>query len=165
MIAEYEGYVYTAIVRGDEVSLITYDKCKAIDGFEGKRDYYKKEVSLDDPMLISVYELHYLVRYKDRIENNELWCVDEGRPVTPVSLPENDEVTIDVIHSAADPSWSQFEKNGASKVVRYTDCSEFIIEKKYIRKNGRTVGEVTERSSVAPGVFKKNMIMNRRVNL
>lgn len=42
MLAEYEGYVYISNIKDEQVTLLTYDQSKMIEGFEPKRDYLRK---------------------------------------------------------------------------------------------------------------------------
>lgn len=42
MLAEYEGYMYIANIKDEQVTLLTYDQSKSLEGFEPKRDYFKK---------------------------------------------------------------------------------------------------------------------------
>lgn len=165
MIAEYKENVYLANVRDSEVTLLTYYRSKSIDGFESKRDYFKKSVSIDEPNLFSLYDLHFYVRYHDSVEETELWSVDEGRAVGMKGNIEKNEVIIDVPHDSKDESWIQYDKGAASKMINLAACSEFIIEKKYIKCNGKVVDEIVERVSVTPTIFKNTMIKNRRTNL
>jgi hypothetical protein len=165
MLAEYEGYVYMANVQNELVTLMTYDNSKCLEGFEAKRDYFKKSISINNPLLEVVYELHYWVRYKDCVEDNEVWLVDEERSVGLKSNIENDEIIIDVAHDAKNESWVQYEKGAAAKIIKLSDCSEFFVEKVYLKRNERIVDRIVEKSSVTNGIFKNSIIMNRRVNL
>lgn len=161
MIAEYIKNVYLVSVRGKEATLLTYDQGKSVDGFEPKRDYFTKTVNVDDPNLVSIYDPHFYVKYKDCIEETELWLVDE------IGLKdiENNEVIITVSHDAKDESWIQYDKGAALKKININDCTEYLIEKKYIKQNGKLVKDITEQTSVSPNVFIDSIVMNRRENL
>lgn len=165
MLAEYEGYVYIANIRDEQVTLLTYDQSKILDGFEPKRDYFKKIVDINDSCLSAIYDLHFYVKYKDSIEETDIWLVDEGRAVGIKENIEKNEVVIDVAHDAKDDSWIQYDKGAASKKINLADCEEFIVEKKYIKRNDRIVNEIIEKSSVTLNVFRNSIIMNRRSNL
>lgn len=165
MIAEYEGYVYIANIRDEQVILLTYDASKAQEGFEFKRDYFKKTVDIKDSCLSAIYDIHFYVKYKDSVEDAVEWLVDEGRAVGIKENIENDEVIIDVAHDAKDDSWIQYDKGAASKKIRLDKCEEYIVEKKYVKRNGKMVDEVIEKSPVTLNEFKDLIIMNRRVNL
>lgn len=165
MLAEYEGYVYIANIKEQQVTLLTYDQSKSLEGFEAKRDYFKKNVDLDDPSLSAIYDIHFYVKYKDSIEGIEIWLVDEGRAVGLKEDVEKNEVVIDVAHDAKDDSWIQYEKGSASKIINLADCTEYIIEKKYIKRNNRIIDETSEKSSVTLSVFRNSIIMNRRANI
>lgn len=165
MLAEYEGYVYIANIKDQQVTLLTYDQSKSLEGFEAKRDYFKKNVDLDDPRLSAIYDIHFYVKYKDSIEDIEIWLVDEGRAVGLKEDVEKNEVVIDVAHDAKDDSWLQYEKGAAAKKINLSDCEEYIVEKKYLKRNERIVNEIIEKSSVTLNVFRNSIIMNRRSNL
>ena len=165
MLAEYEGYVYIANIRDEQVTLLTYDQSKILDGFEPKRDYFKKIVDINDSCLSAIYDLHFYVKYKDSIEETDIWLVDEGRAVGIKENIEKNEVVIDVAHDAKDDSWIQYDKGAASKKINLADCEEFIVEKKYIKRNDRIVNKIIEKSSVTLNVFRNSIIMNRRSNL
>lgn len=165
MIAEYEGFAYDAKVKKDTVLLMTVDKSKVIEGFEPKNDYYKKNVSFDDSMLKAVYDIYYYVKYKDCVEENDIWYADEGQATGLMSNVENGEITINVANSPKDQSWIPYERGFATKRVNLSECTEFFVEKKYMKRNGRGVDEIVERTSVSLSVFKNSIIMNRRSNL
>ena len=44
-------------------------------------------------------------RYRDTVEDTDIWMVDEGRAVGMKGNVENNEVIIDVAHDAKDDSW------------------------------------------------------------
>ena len=165
MIAEYMENVYLASVRDKEVTLLTYDQGKSIEGFEPKRDYFKKTIRIDDSNLVSIYDLHFYVKYKDCVEEAELWLVDEGRAVGFKGHIENGEVIIDVPHDARDETWIQYDKGAASKKINLHDCTEYLVEKIFVKQNGRLVNGIAERTSVTLTVFKNSIAMNRRESL
>lgn len=146
MIAEYQENVYFVAVRNNEAYLSTLYPNKAIGVFEPERDYFFKTISIDDPKLVSIYDFHFYVRYKDSIEKTELWLVDEERDVCDKQNVENNEVVIDVIHDAQDESWTQSDKGAAMKKINLHDCTEFLVEKKFIKQNGRLVNGVIEKN-------------------
>ena len=164
MIAEYQGNIYFASEHKDHISLVTDDPLKKTDGFEPKRDYFIKQVPFDDPDLISIYNLHFWVRYHDNVEENELWLVDEGRYVGIVPNIEEGKVVIDVNHDRKDKTWRQYDKGAASKIINLKDCEEFIIEKIFYKKNGSKFNAV-EKSKVNLETFKNTMITYRDENL
>lgn len=165
MLAEYDGYIYIANISEKQVTLMTYDKSKVLDGFISKRDYFKKIVNIEDSSLTSLYEMHYWVEYNDKVESEEMWLVDEGRAVGLVSDIEKEQVTIDVPHDAKDSSWTQYDKGAASKVVSLRECNKFYVEKIFIKKNDKLVNGVVEKSEVSSSVLVKSIVMNRSVNL
>ena len=165
MIAEYKENVYIANIKDNQVVLVTFDNNKKLEGFEPKRDYFRKVVQIDDPMLVSLYEIHYWVLYRDSIETSELWEVDEGRSVGFVPDIENEEVIIDVAHVPKDKSWTQYERDASAKKIKLADCDGFFVEKKFYKRNGKIVNNVVEKYSVTLNTLKNSMIMNRNENL
>ncbi len=164
MIGEYNGYDYFAIVSGEQISLITYNVNKKTEGFENKRDYYKKSISIDDPDLERIYDIHFFVRYNDCAESKDYWCVDEGRAIGANPDIELGRVVIDIDHDSKDSTWIQYDKGAAYKIIGLDECKEYFIEKRYIKKNGVRSKEI-ETMSVSKETFKKSMIMNRRKEL
>src|SRR5574344_1142706 len=108
MLAEYEGYLFIAHMRDAQVTILTYDPSKNLEGFESKRDYFKKTVDINDPCLSAMYDIHFYVKYRDSVEDIDVWLVDEGRAVGLKENVENNEVVIDVAHEAKDESWIQY---------------------------------------------------------
>ena len=164
MIAEYKENVYIASIQDNQVVLVTFNNNKKLEGFEPKRDYFRKVVQIDDPMLVSLYEIHYWVLYRDSVETLELWEVDAGGLGLNPDI-ENEEVIIDVAHDAKDDSWIQYEKGISVKKIKLADCDGFFVEKKFFKRNGKIVNNVVEKSSVTLNTLKNSMIMNRNENL
>ena len=165
MLAEYDGYVYIANIRDGKVVLLTYNQSKSIEGFEPKRDYFKKIVDVNDQCLGAMYNIHFYVKYKDSVEGLKAWLVDEGRAIGIKGNIENNEVVIDVAHDSKDNSWIQYDKGAAAKKINLEDCDEYIIEKEYVKRNKKNLNGIIEKISVTLNVFKNSIIMNRRVNL
>ena len=136
-----------------------------MEGFEPEKDYFKKNVDLDDSSLHAIYDIHFYVKYKNSVEDMKIWLVDESRAVGLKEDIENNEVVIDVAHDAKDDSWIQYEKGAAAKKISLDDCEEYIVEKKYLKRNGRIVNETGKKLSVTLDVFRNSIIMNRRSNL
>lgn len=164
MIAEYQGNIYFASEHKDHISLVTHDPSKCIGWFESEHDYFYKDISFDDPELKNLYKFHFYVKYHDCFEKNEIWIVDEGRAVGDVPNIEEEKVVIDVNHDSREASWKQYDKGAASKKINLRDCEEFIIEKKYIKKNGSKSISI-EKFNVNLETFKNTMITYRNENL
>ena len=164
MIAEYKDNVYIASIQNNQVVLVTFNNNKKLEGFEPKRDYFRKVVQIDDPMLVSLYEIYYWVLYRDSVETLELWEVDEGGFGLNPDI-ENEEVIIGVNHVPKDKSWTQYESGASVKKIKLADCDGFFVEKKFFKRNGKIVNNVVEKSSVTLNTLKNSMIMNRNENL
>ena len=165
MLAEYEGYVYIANIRDGQVTLLTYDQRKSLEGFEAERDYFKKTLDINDSRLSAIYDIHFYVKYNDSVEDADIWMVNEDRAVGLKENIENNEVIIDVAHDAKDESWTQYEKGAAAKRINLDNCDEYIVVKKYVKRNERLVDSLIEKSSVTLNVFKNSIVINRRSNL
>ncbi len=164
MIAEYQGNIYFASDHDNYIALVTHNPSKCIGWYESEYDYFYKYIPLDDPELKNLYEIHFWVKYHDCIEKDDIWCVDEGRYVGIVPNIEEGKVVIDVGHDSKDETWEQYDKYAASKMINLSDCEEFIIEKKYIKKNG-SKSIAIEKFNVNLETFKNTMITNRSENL
>lgn len=165
MLAEYEGYVYIANIRDSQVTLLTYDQRKSLEGFEAERDYFKKTLDINDSRLSAIYDIHFYVKYNDSVEDADIWMVNEDRAVGLKENIENNEVIIDVAHDAKDKSWIQYEKGAAAKRINLDNCDEYIVVKIYVKRNERLVDNLIEKSSVTLNVFKNSIVINRRSNL
>lgn len=163
MLAKYKGCVYNAKVEDKQVTLLTYNQNKAEEGFKPKRDYFEKNVDLNDSCLREIFDIHFYVKYKDCVEEQDVWMVDENRAVGFKGNVENNEVVIDVAHDSKDVSWIQYEKGAAMKKINLLDCEEYIVEKKYIKKEGK-VDEITEKFSIEFNVFRDVICMSRKSN-
>lgn len=165
MLAEYEGYVYIANIRDSQVTLLTYDQRKSLEGFETERDYFKKTIDINDSRLSAKYDIYFCVKYNDSVEDADIWMVNEDRAVGLKENIENNEIIIDVAHDAKDESWIQYEKGAAVKRINLDNCDEYIVVKKYVKRNERLGNNLIEKSSVTLNVFKNSIVINRRSNL
>lgn len=164
MIAEYKENVYIANIKDNQVVLVTFNNNKKLEGFEPKIDYFRKVVQINDPMLVSLYEIYYWVLYRDSVETLELWKIDAGGFGLNPDI-ENEEVIIGVNHAPKDKSWTQYERGASAKRIKLADCDGFFVEKKFFKRNGKIVNNVVEKSSVTLNTLKNSMIMNRKKNL
>ena len=144
------------------ISIVTYEERSEEEGFEAKRDYYVKYVKIEDEDLEELYEKEFYVRYKDSVEENEMWIVDEGRAVGLIPDIENGIVVIDVPHSPKDNTWIQYERGASAKQISLKDCTEYIIKTVYSKKDGKVVDKLEETISVSEEELKKAMLARRR---
>ena len=160
MRAIYKKEEFFASIRNDLnlVNIISYDERTEEEGFEAERDYYVKMIKIEDEDLEELYEKHFYVRYKDSVEENEIWRVDEGRAVGLIPDIENGIVVIDVSHSPKDNTWIQYERGEAAKQISLKDCTEFMIKTIYSKKAGKVVDKLEETISVSEEEFKKAML-------
>lgn len=164
MIAKYNNNVYIANLRDKHIVLVTYQKEKSTEGFKQKRKYYKKEMNIKDKGLTDLYDIHFYVQYNDIEEGSRKWLVDEGRAIGINGNIENNEVIIDVSHDSKHDSWVQYDKGAAAKKIKLDDCSGFIVEKNYIKQDGKVLTK-KEEMQIRPDELKHMMTQFRRVNL
>ena len=62
MLAEYKDYVYIANVKDEQVTLLTYNQSKMLEGFEPKRDYFKKVVDKNVYHILHSHKNHLYLR-------------------------------------------------------------------------------------------------------
>ena len=164
MIAKYNNYIYIANLKGKHIILITCQKEKATEGFIQKRDYYKKQISITDKDLKDLYDIHFYVQYDDIQEGSKKWLVDDDRAIGINGDINNNEVIIDVDHDSKHKSWIQYERGAAAKKIKLNDCESFIIEKRYVKQDGKNIIK-TEKMQVELSVFKCMIVSLRRANL
>ena len=164
MIGKYDGRAYHAAVFGDEVSLSTRKQEKRLENFESKRDYFKTTVSLSDSNLSDVFEIHFWVLYRDDAEGKRLWLVDENRAVGEKPDVDANKVVIDVNHDGKNDSWIGYDKGAASKTIFLTDCEEYVVERRFLKRNGIMTNDV-ERTSMSLEDFKKTIVATRKTEL
>ena len=146
------------------ISIVTYEERTEEEGFESKRDYYVKRIKIEDEDLEELYEKHFYVRYKDSVEENEIWRVDEGRAVGLIPDIENGIVVIDVPNSPKDDTWIQYERGASAKHISLKDCTEYMIKKVYRKKAGKIVDKLEETISINEEELKKAMLKNMKSN-
>ncbi len=145
------------------ISIVTYEERSEEEGFEEKRDYYVKIIKIEDEDLEELRKVSFYVRYKDSVEENEMWIVDEGRAVGLIPDIENGIVVIDVPNSPKDDTWIQYERGASAKQISLKDCTEYIIKTVYSKKDGKVVDKLEETISVSEEEFKKAMLKNSRI--
>ena len=166
MRAIYKKEEFFASIRNDLnlVNIISYDERTEEEGFEeAKWDYYIKRIKIEDEDLEELGEVSFYVRYKDSVEENEMWIVDEGRAVGLIPDIENGIVVIDVPNSPKDDTWIQYERGASAKHISLKDCTEFMIKTIYSKKAGKVVDKLEETISVSEEEFKKAMLEYNRI--
>ena len=165
MRAIYKNEEFLAAILYDLnlISIVTYEERSEEEGFEAKRDYYVKYVKIEDEDLEELRKVSFYVRYKDSVEENEMWIVDEGRAVGLIPDIENGIVVIDVPNSPKDDTWIQYERGASAKQISLKDCTEYIIKTVYSKKDGKVVDKLEETISVSEEEFKKAMLKNSRI--
>lgn len=162
-IYKNEEFISAILYDLNLISIVTYEERTEEEGFESKRDYYVKRIKIEDEDLEELYEKHFYVRYKDSVEENEMWIVDEGRAVGLIPDIENGIVVIDVPNSPKDDTWIQYERGASAKHISLKDCTEYIIKTIYSKKDGKVVDKLEETISVSEKEFKKAMLEYSRI--
>ena len=157
--AIYKNEEFWGSIRKDLnlVNIISYDERNEEEGFEEtKWDYYIKRIKIEDEDLEELGEVSFYVRYKDSVEENEIWKVTYGTGLKrDIS---RGIVIISVHHSPKDETWIQYERGEAAKQISLKDCTEYMIKTVYSKKAGKVVDKLEETISVSEEEFKKAML-------
>ena len=141
------------------ISIVTYEERSEEEGFEAKRDYYVKYVKIEDEDLEELYEKEFYVRYKDSVEENEIWEILYG---TDLEMDiQRGIVVITLSKMRSDNKWKIVEKGASEKQISLKDCTEYMIKTIYRKKAGKVVDKLEETISVSEEEFKKAMLKNR----
>ena len=141
------------------ISIVTYEERNEEEGFEAKRDYYVKYVKIEDEDLEELYEKEFYVRYKDSVEENEVWEILYGTTLE-MNIPKG-IVVITLSKMRSDNKWKIVEKGASEKQISLKDCTEYMIKTIYRKKAGKVVDKLEETISVSEEEFKKAMLKNR----
>ena len=142
------------------ISIVTYEERSEEEGFEEKRDYYVKYVKIEDEDLEELYEKEFYVRYKDSVEENEVWEILYG---TTLEMDiSRGIVVISLSRMRNDNKWKIVEKGASEKQISLKDCTEYMIKTIYRKKDGKVVDKLEETISVSEEEFKKAMLKNSR---
>ena len=142
------------------ISIVTYEERSEEEGFEAKRDYYVKYVKIEDEDLEELYEKEFYVRYKDSVEENEIWEILYG---TDLEMDiQRGIVVITLSKMRSDNKLKIVEKGASEKQISLKDCTEYMIKTIYRKKAGKVVDKLEETVSVSEEEFKKAMLKNTR---
>ena len=142
------------------ISIVTYEERNEEEGFEAKRDYYVKYIKIEDEDLEELYEKEFYVRYKDSVEENEIWEILYG---TDLEMDiQRGIVVITLSRMRSDNKWKIVEKGASEKQISLKDCTEYMIKTIYRKKSGKVVDKLEETISVSEEEFKKAMLKNSR---
>ena len=162
MKAIYKNEEFFASIRYDLnlISIVTHEKRSEEEGFEEKRDYYVKRIKIEDEDLEELYEKEFYVRYKDSVEENEVWEILYG---TTLEMDiSRGIVVISLSRMRNDNKWKIVEKGASEKQISLKDCTEYMIKTIYRKKDGKVVDKLEETISVSEEEFKKAMLKNSR---
>ena len=129
------------------ISIVTYEERNEEEGFEAKRDYYVKYIKIEDEDLEELYEKEFYVRYKDSVEENEIWEILYG---TDLEMDiQRGIVVITLSRMRSDNKWKIVEKGVSEKQISLKDCTEYMIKTIYRKKAGKVVDKLEETISVS----------------
>ena len=142
------------------ISIVTYEERNEEEGFEAKRDYYVKYIKIEDEDLEELYEKEFYVRYKDSVEENEIWEILYG---TDLEMDiQRGIVVITLSRMRSDNKWKIVEKGVSEKQISLKDCTEYMIKTIYRKKAGKVVDKLEETISVSEEELKEAMLARRR---
>ena len=161
MRAIYKNEEFLAAILYDLnlICIRTYEERNEEEGFEAERDYYVKMIKIEDEDLEELYEKEFYVRYKDSVEENEIWEILYGTYLE-MDIPRG-IVVIYVQNMKKDDTWTIVEKGMSEKQISLKDCTEYMIKTIYRKKAGKVVDKLEETTSVSEEEFKKAMLKNR----
>ena len=158
-IYKNEEFTSAILHKLNLISIVTYEERSEEEGFEAKRDYYVKYVKIEDEDLEELYEKEFYVRYKDSVEENEIWEILYGTTLE-MNIPKG-LVVITLSKMRSDNKWKIVEKGASEKQISLKDCTEYMIKTIYRKKAGKVVDKLEETISVSEEEFKKAMLKNR----
>ena len=142
------------------ISIVTYEERNEEEGFEAERDYYVKIIKIEDEDLEELRKVSFYVRYKDSVEENEVWEILYG---TTLEMDiSRGIVVISLSRMRNDNKWKIVEKGASEKQISLKDCTEYMIKTIYRKKDGKVVDKLEETISVSEEEFKKAMLKNSR---
>ena len=146
------------------VSIVSYDERTEEEGFEeAKWDYYIKRIKIEDEDLEELGEVSFYVRYKDSVEENEIWEILYGTYLE-MDIPRGIVVITLWGGMRNDNKWKIVEKGMSEKQISLKDCTEYMIKKVYRKKAGKIVDKLEETISVNEEELKKAMLKNMKSN-
>ena len=144
------------------VSIVSYDERSKEKGFEAEKDYYVKMIKIEDEDLEELYEVSFYVRYKDSVEENEIWEILYGTYLE-MDIPRGIVVITLWGGMRNDNKWKIVEKGMSEKQISLKDCTEYIIKTVYSKKAGKVVDKLEEIISGSEEEFKKAMLEYNRI--
>ena len=160
-IYKNEEFFASILHKLNLISIVTYEKRSEEERIEAKRDYYVKRIKIEDEDLEELYEKKFYVRYKDSVEENEIWKILYG---TDLEMDIQRGIVVITLRSMRnDNKWKIVEKGVSEKQISLKDCTEYIIKNVYSKKAGKVVDKLEEIVSVSEEEFKKAMLEYNRI--
>ena len=163
MRAIYKNEEFLAAILYDLnlICIRTYEERNEEEGFEAERDYYVKMIKIEDEDLEELYEKEFYVRYKDSVEENEIWEILYG---TYLEMDIQRGIVVITLWGGMrnDNKWKIVEKGMSEKQISLKDCTEYMIKTIYRKKSGKVVDKLEETISVSEEELKEAMLARRR---
>lgn len=128
----YRGRSIVLARKGQPVD-VTFEK---IDGV------FRKDVNIGDTDIRDVYNIHFYVKYRDNIiDNNDIWAVGDGfQTSTPYKI-EDGEACIGIFGAVSGNGWETNGRDYSHKIIKFSACSKFFAEYEYIKKDNNICTE------------------------
>ena len=163
-IYKNEEFLSSILRELNLISIVTYEERTEEEGFEAERDYYVKMIKIEDEDLEELYEKEFYVRYKDSVEENEIWEILYG---TYLEMDIQRGIVVITLWGGMrnDNKWKIVEKGMSEKQISLKDCTEYMIKTIYRKKAGKVVDNLEETVSVSEEELKRAMLSWRRRRL
>ena len=159
-IYKKEEFLSSILRELNLISIVTYEERSEEEGFEEtNKGYWIKRIKIEDEDLEELSEFIFYVRYKDSVEENEVWEILYGTTLE-MNIPRG-IVVITLSRMRSDNKWKIVEKGASEKQISLKDCTEYMIKTIYRKKAGKVVDKLEETISVSEEEFKKAIIKNR----
>lgn len=129
MYINYKNILYRYLE--DDCELLTYKTEKTDSTFEDDDGIYYKAIEQDDPDIVDVYNVHYLIDYDTGLD-----CVPTTWKVDTSRVEFMDDEVLLVFGQGRLPDWEILENTVCQKCVKLEECGTIKIVYKYTVKNG-----------------------------
>ncbi len=189
MFIKYDNKLYDFLDKQEYFKIITRKESKADETYYKKMYVFVKEITPSDSKIEDIYEVDFYVMYvdtSDTLKNAEkyvyeganifestrraveenIWCVNEGRPLYRVPELEKNELGLNLCQISCSDDWKMDDRGSCSKIVDLYECSDYTVVYTYTYKDGQPLAEkeVVEVKMDAEA-FKAEMLKYRRENI
>lgn len=141
-----------------ETELLTFDSSKVDASFSlSKHNCFTKVVEPQDNTISDIYMIDYLVGYVDSVVQDETqWYVSEQYPSDEPYSIDNGEICLYTSWSHDEGGWHSMGREGSFKIIKLSDCTEFVVEYSYDKYRGELQDSaLVQRSNVSKDEFVK----------